>query len=147
MFKRFSFWLWSAATFQLLTAAVHSVSFFVKEEPANETEKQLALLTTTYKMNPGGGYHPTMMDLFVSLSFCFVLLCVLAGVLNIYLFRKKIPMNVMKGVMGINAIVFGSCFIVMLFLTFLIPIICTGLVFVSCASAWFTAKNKAGILS
>jgi hypothetical protein len=141
MFKRFSFWLWSAATFQLLSAAIHSISFFVKSEPANETEKQLDQLTTTYKMDLGAGYHPTMMDLFLSLSFSFLLLCVLAGVLNIYLFRKKIPMNVMKGVVGINAIVFGACFIAMLFLTFLVPIVCTGLIFVSCASAWFTAKK------
>ena len=40
-------WLWVTAIFQLLTALVHSMSFFVKEVPANDTEKQLHELITT----------------------------------------------------------------------------------------------------
>jgi hypothetical protein len=141
MFKRFRFWLWMTASLQLLTAAFHSLSFFVEDKPANDTEKQLHELLTTYKKDLGAGFSPTMMDLFIALSVCFILVCVLGGVLNIYLWRKKIPMPVMKGVMGINTIIFGAGFIVMLFFTFLIPIVCMGLVFISSLSAWFTAKG------
>ena len=49
MLKKFSFWLWGLVTFQLLTALFHSISFFVKPEPANDTEKQLQDLLDNYK--------------------------------------------------------------------------------------------------
>ena len=140
MFRKFSFWLWAAVIFQLLSAAIHSLSFFLETEPANESEKQLYKLLTTYKQDMGAGFNPTMMDFINSLSMGFLLLCVLAGLLNLYLWKKKIPMNVMKGVMGINSIVFGVCFGFMATHSFLLPIICTGLIFISCVGAYLNAR-------
>ena len=53
--------------------------------------------------------------------------------------RKNIPIDVMKGVMGINAIIFGICFTIMAFLTFLPPIVLTGLIFLCSLLAYFTS--------
>jgi hypothetical protein len=140
MLKRFSFWLWATAVFQFLNAAFHSLTFFVKEEPANETEKQLHELLVTYKKDLGAGFHATMMDFFICFSACFVLLCLLGGLINMYLWKKKTPVNIMKGVMLINVIIFGALFVMTLFYTFLIPIICSGLMFMSSVGAWFAAR-------
>jgi len=61
-------WLWVAAILQLLTALVHSMSFFAKDVPANETEKQLHELIMTYKKDLGLGFAPTFHDFLMALS-------------------------------------------------------------------------------
>lgn len=63
MIKRYTFWLWAAVVFQLLTAVFHSLSLFVSPEPANETERQIQTLITTYKIDAGAGFHPTFSNL------------------------------------------------------------------------------------
>ena len=141
MLKRFSFWLWTASILQLLSAALHSVSFFVDNPPANDTEKQLDMLMKTYKLNLGAGFSPTMADLMNSLSMGFMLLFVLAGVSNIYLWKQKIPVKTMKGVMAVNSLVFGACFLYAFTHAFIIPVVCTGLVFVCCLVAYLSAGS------
>lgn len=96
----------------------------------------------SYHMPLGMGFNPTFADLLWALSSCFAWLYLFAGLMNLYLYKKKIPINVMKGVMGINLIIFGISFGIMAALTFLPPIVCTGLVFVSCVGAYFTANSK-----
>ena len=58
MFKKFSFWIWGTIVTQLLTSAFHSLSFFAKPEPTNETEKQFIDLTGSYKARSGHGFSP-----------------------------------------------------------------------------------------
>lgn len=142
MFKKFSFWIWSVVLLQFATGAIHSVGLFVEAAPANETEKQLTALVDGYHMNAGMGFTPTYGNLFFALSSCFTLLCFLSAGINLYLWKKKVPLAVMKGVMGINAIIFAVCFGIMAAFTFLPPIVCTGLILVSCCAAYFTAKEK-----
>lgn len=125
---------------QLLSAAIHAVSFFVHAEPANETEKQLDHLMSSYKMDMGQGFHTSMDHLFLALSTCFTMLYLLGGLINWYLVRKKAPVAVIKGILGINVIVFGASFVIMAFLTFLPPIACTGLVWIFCIIAYLTVK-------
>lgn len=129
MIKKYSFWLKAASVFQILTAALHSVSLVAGIQPTNETEQQLLGLMKTYKLDAGPGFHPTMQDLYNSQSSCFFLLCLLAAISNLYLLRRKVDMATLKGIVNINVLIFGCCFFVMLYLTFLIPIACTGLVF------------------
>lgn len=74
MLKRYTFWLWAAVIFQLLTAVLHSLSLFVRPEPANETERQLLMLQTTCKMDAGGGFQPTFSNLFTAQLLFFVCL-------------------------------------------------------------------------
>lgn len=130
MIKRYTFWLWAAVVFQLLTAFFHSISLFVTPEPRNEIEKQIIQLMTTYKMDLGGGFHRTMNNLVTALSSCFSLLCLLGGTTNILLLGKKAPADLVKGSVGIHVIVFGACFAIMAFFTFLPPIILTALIFI-----------------
>ena len=82
-------WLKAASILQILTAAVHSLSFIASPQSTDETEKQMIDLMTTYKMNMGAGFTPTMFDIFNSVSAGFALLFLFGGVMNWYLWRKK----------------------------------------------------------
>ena len=128
MLKRYTLWLWIAIVFMLLTAAVHAVTLFVEPAPQNETERQLAQLMTTYRNDFGAGFHPTPANLFTALSSCFSLVCLLGGLLNAYLLKKRVGAEIMRGVIAIDLLVFGICFIVMAIFTFLPPIVLTGLI-------------------
>jgi hypothetical protein len=136
MLKRYTFWLTAAIIFQLLTAAFHAISLFVNPEPANDTERQLQTFMTTYKLDAGAGFHPTFSNLFTALSSCFTFLCLFAALSNGYLLWKHTEPSVMKGIIGINVVIFGAVFAMMAFFTFLPPIICTGLIFVNLLAAF-----------
>lgn len=136
MLKRYTFWLSAAVIFQLLTAVLHSLSLFVKTEPTNETERQLQTLMTTYRLDAGAGFHPAMSDLFTALSSCFSFVCLLGGLTLGYLLLKHTEPKLMRGIIGINVLIFGAIFIVMAVFTFLPPIVCTGLIFVNLLPAY-----------
>jgi hypothetical protein len=143
MLKRYTFWLWMAVVFMLFTGAVHSISFFVNPVPQNEIERQLIDLMKTYKNDFGAGFHPTMGNLFTALSSCFSLLCLLGGLTNAYLLRKKVDAQIMKGFVGINLLVFGICFVMMLVFTFLPPVVMTGLIVVFLILGFLTIQSSA----
>jgi hypothetical protein len=128
MFKRYTLWLWIAIVFMLLNATIHSVTLFIQPAPQNETERQLVQLMTTYRNDFGAGFHPTPQNLFIALSSCFSLLCLLGGLMNAYLLKKKVGPEIMRGVIVIDLLVFGICFLVMAVFTFLPPIVLTGLI-------------------
>lgn len=129
MLKRHTFWLNTAIVFLILTGLIHSWSLIGEPQPENETEKQMLDLMSTYKLNLGPGFSPTMSDLVTALSSCFTWLYLFGGTILIYLVRKKVNNEILKGVTGIHVIFFGICFIVNLIFTFLPPIILTGLCF------------------
>jgi hypothetical protein len=141
MLKNFSFWIWGTIVTLFLTAAFHSLSFFMKPEPANETEKQLFDLMSSYKPNAGMGFHPSFSDLFTGLSLCFTLICLFGALLNWYLKKKSLTADIWKGLLLIEMVIFGSMFIAMAVFTFLPPIICTGLIFIFVSGAYSTCKN------
>lgn len=142
MLKKFSFWLWGLVTFQLLTALFHSLSFFVKPEPENESEKQLQDLIYNYKKDMGAGISRSFADVFFSLSFSFALMCVLGGIINWYMKKMQISNDVWKGLLLIETIVFGILFLVMLEFTFLPPIICTALILIFSLGAFLSVPQK-----
>ena len=127
MLKRHTFWLWIAVVFLLLTGAFHSTSLFISPTPQDETERQLLALMASHKLEMGPGFHPTMGNLFTALSSCFTFLCLLAGLTVAYLLKKKVVPDILKGIVVINLLVVGACFIVMAVFTFLPPIVLTGL--------------------
>lgn len=127
MLKRFTFWLWLAAVFLLLTGAIHSFSLFGSPSGQTETERQMLALMLSYKMNMPGGYHPTMWNLFTALSSCLTLICFLGGLTLAFLLKKKAPVEILKGVVVIHLLVFATCFGVFAILTFIFPIVLTGL--------------------
>jgi len=83
----------------------------------------------------GGGFSPTMANLFTALSSCFSLLCAFAGLVNGYVLKKRVGSELLGGIMLINLVVFGVCFAIMAVFTFLPPIVMTGLIFVLIALA------------
>ena len=143
--KKYTFWLKTAAVFQLITAFVHLLSFFFRPPPNNDTERQLFDLIQSYKFDFGAGFHRSMGDLTTGLSICFCLVCLLGGLMNLHLLRKKVESDVMRGVININLLVFGMCFAGMLIFTFLPPIVLTGLIFVSLIMARITISNQTAI--
>ena len=138
MLKRYTFWLWTTSVLQLLTAFIHALSFLREAEAKNESEQQLLDLLDHYKFDFGAGFHHTMGDFFNALSVSFSLLYLLGGLLNIYLLQKKLPQETMKGITSIQTLVYGISFLVVFLLTFLPPIILTGMVFISLSFAYAT---------
>jgi hypothetical protein len=128
MFKRYTFWLTAAVLFMFLTAGLHSLSFFVSPEITNETQRQLHELLHNYREDMGSGFHRSFFDLFTALSACYPLMCLLGGLTLGYLLLKHVEPNLMRGVIAINLGVFVVCLIVMVFFTFLPPIVMTGLI-------------------
>ena len=141
MLKRYTFWFSAAIIFQFLTGVIHSVGLFINAEPANDTERQMDALISTYKMDLGAGFHPTYSNLFTALSSCFAFLCIFAALTNGYLLWKQTEPGVMKGIIGINVFVFGLVFAMMAYFTFLPPIICTGLIFINVLAAFFVVPK------
>lgn len=125
---KYTTWLKTAAIFQFIAAIIHSISLFVTLPTNNETEKQLSTLLDTYKFDLGAGFHRTMGEMTLVFSACFCLVCLLGGLLNWHLLRKKAEPEIMKGVITINLIVFGILFGLTAALTFLLPIIQIGLI-------------------
>ncbi len=142
MLKKFSFWIWGVIITQLLTAAFHSLSLFVTPEPTNETEKQLMDLTRNYKPDAGMGFHPSFKDFFTGFSISFTLLFIFGALINLYFKRKNLLPEVWKGLLLIETIIFGGIFIAMAVFTFVVPVICTGLIFLFILGAYFSVKVK-----
>lgn len=141
MFKKFSFWIWGAIVTQLLTAAFHSLSFFAKQEAANESEKQLLDITGNYKADLGMGFHRTFAELFTGLSLCFTLICLFGALINWYFKKRNLPAELWKGFLLIQMIIYGAVFAAMLAFTFFPPIVCTGLIFVFVTTSYLTVKK------
>lgn len=135
---KYTFWLWTAAIIQIVTAGIHSLALFRTPSPQNETERQLFDLMYNYKPDMGAGFHPSMADFLTGLSSCFTLLYLFAGLMNIYIIRKNLAPETVKGFTSINLLIFGASFLIMLVFTFLPPIVLAGLVFLSLCFAYAT---------
>ena len=99
-------------------------------------------LMTTYENDLGLGFHPTMMQLFTALSACFTLVYLLGGLILWYLLSKKVSAQILKGVTGISVIIFCISFLLMAMLTFLAPIILTGIVLILLTIAYLLNSEK-----
>ena len=142
MLKRYTFWLWIAIAFLLLNTIIHTITLFIQPAPQNEIERQLIQLMTTYHNDFGAGFHPTPQNLFTALSSCFSLLCLLGALMNAYLVKKRVSIEIMRGVLAIDLLVFGICFVVVAIFTFLLPIIMTGLIVVFLTLAFITLLRE-----
>ncbi|MGZ8553038.1 MAG: LIC_13387 family protein, partial [Chitinophagaceae bacterium] len=123
--------------YQLLTAIFHSISFFVKEKPGNETEKQLIELVKDYKIEMGAGIKRSFGQLFIGVSACFTMIYILGAVINWYFLQTTVGPAVWKGLILIELLAYGIVFLLQIKFTFLPPIIVTGLVFLFLAGTYF----------
>jgi hypothetical protein len=133
----FLFWLRAAAILQLLTGAIHALGFVLQPEPSNDTERKLMELMSTYRLDMAP-FHPTMKHLMDALSSCFTFLYFLGGLTILYLAGRGLSPETWKGLTRIQLLIFGGAFLAMMLLTFLPPIILTGLVFVALCFAYAT---------
>ena len=140
--RHYTWWLGVSVFLQLFTGLLHSLSFFNNPKPGNETEEQLLMLMQSYQMNMGSGFSPTMLDLMNSMSIAFVLLLLSGGVVIWFLLVKKTNPAVMKGISLIYTITYLICFIAMLFLAFLPPVVMTGLIMVSLMIAYLLNRSN-----
>lgn len=83
------------------------------------------------------------MEIFKAVSSCFSLLCLLGGLINLYLLRKDVAADIVKGLVGVQVLIFGICFGVMAILTFVPPIVATAMVFIVLAITYFTIPSTA----
>jgi hypothetical protein len=67
---------------------VHSISFFEKLVPANDTERQLLDLMSSYKFNMMGS-HRSMGDLFQGFSVAFMLAALVMGALTVAVSNER----------------------------------------------------------
>jgi hypothetical protein len=146
MMHKYTFWLKAAAIMQVLTGVLHTLSLVANSAPRNDTEKQIDELMHSYKYNLGGGFHHSMADIMTSFSISLSLFLFCTGVLNLYLLKCNVDFKILKGVIIINIAAYTMCFITMVLLTFLLPIVCAGLVLLFLLLAWYigSRQNTAG---
>jgi hypothetical protein len=72
----------------LIIGAVHSISFFQKLLPANDTEKQLLDLMSSYKFNLAGSLR-SMDNLLTGFSICFMLAALALGAFDLLLSGER----------------------------------------------------------
>jgi hypothetical protein len=142
MLKRYTFWLWLAIVVLALNTIIHTITLFIQPAPQNEIERQLIHLMTTYHNDFGAGFHPTPQNLFTALSSCLSFLCLFGALMNGYLVRKRLSPEIMRGVLAIDLLVFGICFVVIVVFTFLVPIVLIGLIVVFLALAFITLPRE-----
>src|SRR5829696_3294891 len=140
MLKKFSFWIRAAIIFQLLTTAMHSVSFFITPMATNETEAQMLKLMTTYKMDMGNGIFRTYSEIVVSLSINLTLLCLFSALLNIFLLRSAAPPKLFRGILLLQVIIFAILFLFVLAYAFLPPIVSVGLILLGCLGSYWSIR-------
>jgi hypothetical protein len=122
MFKRYRGWLIAAVAFQLLAGISHSITLFVSPPPSSESERRLNELMNTFHPDLGPGFHPSFGDLVLALSSCFSFVCLLAGLTMGYMLLKRADLRLMKGITGINLFIFGAMLVVVVRLTFIVPV-------------------------
>jgi hypothetical protein len=126
--KIYTIWLKAAIIVQFIATIIHATTLFINPTPDNATEKQLYSLMDSYKFNLGAGFYRSMGEMTLALSACFCFFCLLAGMINWYLLRKRVEPGVIKGIIDINLFVFGICFVLVTIFTFLLPIVLIGLI-------------------
>jgi hypothetical protein len=137
MYASFSFWIWATIIMQVLTAALHSLSFISPAKPQNDTEKQLVDLVKNHKMDMGAGFKRSFGQLFIGVSTSFTIVYIFGAILNWYFLKQGMSLEMWHGLMLIQMIIYGVIFLLQLRYTFLPPIIVTGLVFIAAAGTCF----------
>lgn len=138
--RNYKTWFTTAIIFQFITAAIHSLSFFNSPVPQNEQERMLFDLMRSYRRDLAGMSVSTE-ELMLALSACFTLLYLFGGLVNNFLLRRSQDTGLHRGVLRINVLVFGVCFVLMAVFTFWPPIILTGLVWLFLCLALITIQR------
>jgi hypothetical protein len=112
LFKAGALWL-------LILGAVHSTSLFIKQVPANDTERQILDLMTSYRFNLNGSLR-SMSDLMRGFSVAFMLAPLAFGVLDLVLSRERA--GLLKRVALVQIIWLAAMIVVALRYFFAVPL-------------------------
>jgi hypothetical protein len=112
LFKAGALWL-------LILGAVHSTSLFMKQVPANDTERQILDLMTSYRFNLSGSLR-SMSDLMRGFSVAFMLAPLAFGVLDLVLSRERA--GLLKRVALVQIIWLAAMIVVALRYFFAVPL-------------------------
>ena len=145
MFKKFSFWIWGAIILQWLTAATHAVGQILGDsaEVTDEKEKQLMDLMVNFKKDYGAGMVRSLNDFVFALGICLTLFCVFGGLVDWWLNRKKIAADVWRGLLAIQLVIYAIVFVTVFLYTFIIPIVCFGLILLFTFGAYMSTPKRA----
>jgi hypothetical protein len=111
-FKAGALWL-------LILGTVHSTSLFIKQVPANDTERQILDLMTGYRFNLMGSLR-SMSDLMRGFSVAFMLAPLAFGVLDLMLSRERA--GILKRVALVQIIWLAAMIVVALRYFFAVPL-------------------------
>lgn len=112
LFKAGALWL-------LILGSVHSTSLFIRQVPANDTERQILDLMTSYRFNLIGSLR-SMSDLMRGFSVAFMLAPLAFGVLDLMLSRERA--GLLKRVALVQIIWLAAMIVVALRYFFAVPL-------------------------
>lgn len=124
----------TGAAFLLLLGFVHSFSFINPLTPANDTERQLLELMTSYKFNLMGSAR-SMSDLMTGFSVSFMLAAVGFGALDLALASERT--GLLKRLALINSLWLAAMIAVSLHYFFAVPTSFLALALAIFVTAWF----------
>ena len=134
--KNYRTWLITAIVFQILTAGIHSLSFFVPPKPQNDTEKQLFELMENHQIHFAGA-TVTMDGIMEGFGLWFALSLIWLGVMSLFLVKQLGDNQAfVRKIAGVNASALLIGTIISQIFFFFIPTICLalGLIFFSLAT-------------
>ncbi len=110
----------TGSTVLILTACIHMIGFFQEPVPANDKEKAMLELMTTYQMELPGAQRP-MMDIVNFFSLSFAMFTALIGLINLWIVRQGLSGRVIRKMMIGNAVYWTIYLIPLYMYTFLFP--------------------------
>jgi hypothetical protein len=123
----------TGAVWLLIIGAVHSISLFRDLVPANDTERQLIDLMTSYKFNLIGSFR-SMSDLMRGFSIAFMLAPLAFGVLDLMLARERA--GLLKRVALVQIIWLAAMIVVALRYFFAVPLSFLAIALIIFVLAW-----------
>ena len=130
----------SGAVTLLIMGLVHSLSFFAKQVPANETERQLLDLMANYRFNLMGSMR-SMNNLLRGFSISFMLAALVMGAVDLVVCRERA--SLLKRVALLNTIWLATMTAVSLRYFFVIPISFFAVALLIFAVAWWKLPGSA----
>jgi hypothetical protein len=128
----------AAAILQILVGIGHVTGHFAMPRPANDTERQLIEMMSSYEKDVAGG-KMSILESYDGLNLCYALFFLLVGVLNLTL--KKNSGILIRPASLINAMAMGSGAIISLIYFFWIPVLYFGLTGIFFTLVHFYSRN------
>src|ERR1700687_1135009 len=130
----------SGAVALLIVGLVHSLSFFEKQVPANDTERQLLDLMANYRLNRMGSMR-SMNNLLRGFSISFMLAALVMGAVDLGVCRER--ESLLKRVALVNTIWLAAMTVVSLHYFFVMPTSFLVVALLIFALAWLKLSGSA----